>query len=270
MAAIYYYMLFVKAVERLFEMLLKNGVDIEAYGECGTPLQCAAAAAAGRKDIVDLLLNYGANGNANRGDPDYAASTAAIESAASGIDIDFVKNLLEAGAEGNDAFHHAAQTGHQEVFELLLVHSDNAPTQICLWITIESGNDWIVNRLLDIEFVAAALRGSLVTKVLCTACRQNRTDIFNLLIGRGVHVNPTSESLGSELLMVAVRGGHGELANQLLDHGIDMADVTESQINPLFEASLSGNMAMVNILLKRGADVNAQGKQLVPRFGLLP
>ncbi|KAL8957635.1 MAG: hypothetical protein Q9193_005145 [Seirophora villosa] len=109
-------------LEHAIRMLLKSGVDINAYGgRYGTAL--IAAATRGNSAAVSILLDYGANVDATC---DYFFSTALQASAFGGF-TSVVRMLLDGGAqpdqrraEGRTALELACEAGHVSIVELLI------------------------------------------------------------------------------------------------------------------------------------------------------
>jgi len=108
--------------------LLKNGAYVNAKNNVGETALIKASEK-GHKDIVDLLLAWGADWNVRTDDEGYAP----LHSAASSGHKDIVDLLLERGAsvETRDFYsrtplHYAAAGGQRDVVELLLTkYSEN-------------------------------------------------------------------------------------------------------------------------------------------------
>jgi ankyrin repeat protein len=100
-------------------LLLHRGAEINACGIFGDALQ--AAAMKGHTTVVKLIIDEGANVNQQSGFYGTALQAAAYHGQRSAVEL-----LLDAGADvhakgySKDAFHAAAEGGHQDVIMLML------------------------------------------------------------------------------------------------------------------------------------------------------
>ncbi len=93
-------------------------------------------------------------------------------------------------------------------------------------------------------------------------------EMVKLLIERGTVLN--KHSLAGTALHIAVKGDDLEMARLLIDSGADISKAYYfrnelSQLSPLHQAAINGNVEMVQFLLSRDADPNSQGF-----YGLTP
>jgi ankyrin repeat protein len=116
--------------------------------------------------------------------------------------------------------------------------------------------------------------------VLFSACMANNVGVVRLLLERGAKANDNESAhhsaemnrreclelllahgaeLGPALYFVAQSGGRIEGAQWLLEHGADPDFRTPDRLNetPLHRAAVNGNIAMTELLVRHGADVNA-------------
>ena len=139
--------------KEMIKLLISNGADVNAKGRFGTPIHNAVSS--GYKEIVQLLVDEGADVNAKEwrgktpldmatplGRQDllkyqeiaellrkYGGKYGTLHSAATGGDIEEVKELLAAGSEvnvvdgaGYSPLHYAIKSNRPEVVELLIVN----------------------------------------------------------------------------------------------------------------------------------------------------
>ena len=137
----------------MIKLLISNGADVNAKGRFGTPIHNAVSS--GYKEIVQLLVDEGADVNAKEwrgktpldmatplGRQDllkyqeiaellrkYGGKYGTLHSAATGGDIEEVKELLAAGSDvnvvdgaGYSPLHYAIKSNRPEVVELLIVN----------------------------------------------------------------------------------------------------------------------------------------------------
>ncbi|KAK6080312.1 hypothetical protein SCUP234_05253 [Seiridium cupressi] len=193
-------------------------------GYYGTALQ--AAASGGHKEIVELLLEKGADVNIQGG-----GYGTALQAAASGGHKEIVELLLEKGAGVNiqgeyygTALQAAASKGHKEIVELLL----------------EKGAD--VN-----------IQGGYYGTALQAAASEANKEMVELLLEKGADVNIHGGGYGTAL-GAAASGGHKDMVELLLEKGADVNIQGGYYGTALGAAALKGHKEIVELLLKKGAD----------------
>jgi ankyrin repeat protein len=209
-----------------------------------------------RKDaiVVWLLETCKANANATAEKPSstIADSTAAapisafstaLNAAAGSGNVALVKSLLKRGAEIDGdrgyALQLAASEGHTEVVQVLL----------------ERGA--LVNKVAASSEEVGFFSGT----ALQAACENSRTDVVAALLahgadpnlggGRGAVMNP---------IIAATQGGHADIVKILLgapDVDVNVIDGDEYS-NPLINAATHMSTEIVELLLRKGADINAK------------
>jgi ankyrin repeat protein len=212
------------------QLLLDKGADVNAQGgDYGNALQ--AASAGGHKEIVQLLLDKGADVNAQGG---YYNN--ALQAASAGGHKEIVQLLLDKGADINaqggdygNALYAASAGGHKEIVQLLLDKGADVNAQ---------GGDY--------------------GNALYAASAGGHKEIVQLLLDKGADVNAQGGQY-SNTLQAASAGGYLEIMQQLLDKGADVNAQGGKYGNALQAASVRGYKEIVQLLLDKGADVNAQG-----------
>ena len=220
------------AVGRLeiVQLLLDNGADVNADDDGVTALWNASAA--GHFEIVQLLLDNGANVNAN-GDR-YNCITALIAASKEGH-LEIVQLLLDNGADVNfnrndvTALVAASENGYLEIVQLLLDKGAN----------VDIANP-------DYHGVTA----------LVAASKEGHTEVVRLLLDYGA--NPNVDDNDVTALWEASSCGHTEVVKLLLDHdaNVDIANPDYDGVTALWVASSCGHTEVVKLLLDNGADVN--------------
>lgn len=260
--------------------LLKAGADLQARNEAGdTPLMAAALYA--DTGVLELLLKAGADVNAT-----HPAGATALMRAATFRDK--AQRLLEAGADpsprsvlGNTALILAARRhGNGATVRLLLdrgadPNATNAFGASALLAAV-AAEDIETTRLLldrgaDINAASAMngdgfIWGGGRTPLGWAAFRGNEA-LVKLLLERGAPVN--ARTLSGSALTQAGWAGHTGVARLLLDAGasVDQRDLV-ANYTPLHWAASSehASPALVELLLSRGADANAEGGQPVDNY----
>jgi ankyrin repeat domain-containing protein 17 len=181
---------------------------------------------------------------------------------------DIVELLLESGANvnhrnkaGNTPLLEACSQGHVTIAQMLLDHSANidAPTEptsdSALTWACTLGNDSIVELLLK--------RGANVehrTKDGCTALMfaalAGHVKVTGLLLENGAKINVESDSNKDSPLTFACWKGHRKVVQFLLEHEANLEHRTKEGFTPLMFAALGGHTDVANLLLDRGAAVN--------------
>ena len=234
-------------------LLLKHGVDVHAYNKYqDTALSLAAFN--GRLEITRLFLDHGANPNVENDHgltPLHVVSQGKCHSQEHGVGI--ARLLLERGADVNartknlfTPLHSAAFEGRLEIAQLLLDHGAN----------VKAEND---ARGTALHVVS---RGAYNSQEL-----ENRVGISRLLLEHGVDVHAHDEYHNTALSM-ATFYGNLEITRLLLDHGANPNvenDQGSTRLHVVSQGTYNSQkhgVGIAQLLLERGADVNAQMKNL--------
>ncbi len=148
--------------------------------------------------------------------------------AAANGEIERVKLLISEDAdvnvknnEGLTPLHYAAREGHKEIVELLLAHGAD--------VNIGGAN----YNMIATEF----------------AMRSNHTEIVQLLVSKGADISP---------LHFALYMKDETKARSLIEGGADVSRRTPYGTTPLDRAVVAGFKDIVELLIAKGADVNAK------------
>ncbi|CAH0032937.1 unnamed protein product [Clonostachys rhizophaga] len=183
--------------EGMIKQLIDYGADIDSYSEAheGTPL--CAAVCANRNEIVQLLLQNGANVNGTELSYGFA-----LHQAAMGGQVTILQQLLDQGADVNVTGYNDNRTAlqaavfhgrHDAVLQLLqhgakVNETGNQFDGPALTIAAAEGYSEIVHQLLEYDADMNAIDGSEGT-ALQAAASHGRSEIVQLLLNRAADVS---------------------------------------------------------------------------------
>ncbi|CAH8664748.1 unnamed protein product [Dicrocoelium dendriticum] len=219
-------------------LLLDYGADVESQVDRTKDTALSIACSHGMFEIVEELLNRGAN-KEHRNISDYTP----LSLAASGGHVEVIQLLLRHGAEIN------SRTGSKLGISPLMLASMNGHTN-AVRLLLEHGSD--INAHIETNRNTA----------LTLACFQGRHAVVSLLVERKANIEHRAKT-GLTPLMEAASGDYVDVGVILLEHGADVnaAPVPSSRDTALTIAADKGNVKFVNLLLEKGAIVEARNKK---------
>jgi cytohesin len=279
------------------EFLIREGalVNAEAVAQGGTTA-LHYAALGGSKEVVELLISKGAVIDARDKNALKALPLAAMADSTDIVKrINYLRYAREVNAKDKDGWtplHYAARSGHKDVVLLLIDHGADVnaeapdkskPLDHATW----SDHQDVVKLLID--------KGTNISKddnLLYWSCMYGYRDLAELLIKKGADVNskawPNAPSLEAvwntpsskqlDILKLLLDNGANpnakdrwgwsllhytytdvDLTRLLLDKGANPNAIeNEDGLMPLHLAADKGRKAVVELLISRGADVNAK------------
>ena len=252
-------------IEVIRLLILRSDVNVNAeYGRGhNSPLQ--AATHQGRVEYIQLLLDKGADVNAQGGEYGTALRAAAYKGSR-----EVVQLLLDKGADINaqvgeygTALQAAAYKGGREIVQLLLdkgadVHAQGGMygTALQAAAAMRHGIE-VVPLLLDKGADVNAQGGKYGTALQAAATYNGSREVVQLLLDRGADVNAQGGEYGTAL-QAAVCEGSGEIVQLLLDRGADV-NAQVGKYGTALQAAADQRDRFVRWLLNQGADINAQG-----------
>src|SRR6266702_5258325 len=236
---------------RVARLLLEHSVDVNLQlKHTWTSLHFASTY--GKRAIVQLLLDHGANANAeseNGDNPLYkVCGNSQSKSQEDGVRV--ARLLLERGVDVNaqrkdkwTPLHLASRNGNPGIIRLLLDHGANANT-------VSENGDNPLHKVC----------GNSEDK-----SQEDGVHIVRLLLERGVDVNAQPKHKWTPLHFASYYGKL-ETVRLLLDHGAEVSVETDNGDNPLHKvsqgtyASEDAGVDVARLLLEHGADVNAKAR----------
>ncbi len=269
------------------ELLRNNQNIINSFDKAGrTPLHLAAAY--GYSDIVQILLNNGADVTKADGTFGWYPFIYADRS----YHIDTVISILKAkDANGRYKFQDYIEhlPIHEEIVSLLNGHYGGKQT--LLLIAAKDGyvkfTKFLVEQRADVNakagnlftpLIYAARNGNLEMvqallnagadvnaaannrfTPLIYAAEENNLQIVQALLEKGANVNDKANNRFTPLIYAAEKNNL-QIVQTLLEKDANVNDKADNRFTPLIYAARNGNLEMVQALLNAGADVNSQAE----------
>ncbi|KAF8243592.1 ankyrin [Wilcoxina mikolae CBS 423.85] len=269
----------------MIRTLLAKGADVNADNTYfSRPLQLAIIR--GRLDIVQLLLDHGADANAIAASGKswwppairYYRETKTCYWSSDGSPLrvaclagqDHIVHVLlqpryevaTSGVEYEAAIMAATLSGHTHLVALLIEKTGQPLAsklrQNIFWEASYYGRESIVQLMIDNGMDVNARRSWRWFRHLTAlqiAASRNRANVIRLLLNNGAQDQYISRPSGGTALLIAVDGGHEEAVQVLLDHGGDLNSQLHKEA--LQRAAIKGQTHMIQFLLRMGADFNA-------------
>ncbi|RSL82262.1 hypothetical protein BHE90_003527 [Fusarium euwallaceae] len=265
-------------------LLLIYGGDPNQLTATGETLLISAINKKTPKKFIDLILDYGADPDAKSRE----GKTALFE-AIQNSRVDIVTSLLDHKANPNlpGPKHMLWPATYQSAcLQVLLAHgADPKKCPGIMELAASVNNIESVRVLLNAKVDPNAKKDNTYTP-LCTSIRDNRADIFTLLLANGADPNvPAAEypafkcithnrlhflpalveagvnlSSPKGIVETAVSVNNMEALNWLLGQGMSPNDKNPKGHSPLTTAIRESRIEMVDLLLTRGADPNVRGQ----------
>jgi ankyrin repeat protein len=265
-------------------LLLTYNGDANHITASGNTLLIGATKKKTSKKLISLLLDYGSDPNAKSRD----GRTALFESIQVGR-ADIVTSLLEHGANPNlPGPKHMLwpATYHPACLEVLLSHgADSKKSPGIMELAVSINNIESVRILLKAGVDPNTKKDGTYTP-LCTAIRDDRAELLQLLLSNGadpnvmaseypafkcithnrVHFLPLLVAAGADLhtpkgiLETAISTNNMEALYWLLDQGVNLNDKSPKGDSPLSTAIRENRFDIVDLLLLRGADPHMRGQ----------
>lgn len=268
----------------MVHLFLMHGGDVSQLTSEGNTILIGAINKKTPLKLIDLFLAYGADPNAKSREGKTALFEAITSSRA-----DIVTSLLEHGANPNlpGPKHMLWPSTYQSPCLQVLLAKGADPKKCpgIMELAASINNIESVRILLKAGVNPNAKKDGVYTP-LCTSIRDDRADIFDLLLKNGADPNtPASEypafkcithdrlhflpalvAAGADLhspkgiIETAVSFNNMEALIWLLDQGLDPNEKNPKGHSPLTTAIRERNVEMVEVLMMRGADPNKRGE----------
>lgn len=240
--------------KEVVELLLSKNADVNAQN-AHTPSPLHLAAANGNRPLIELLLKHGAD--VNRGAP---AGPTPLQEAAIHNHTDVVGILLKSGATQN-LFSHAA-SGHVAEVRQLLEQDPSRAVRPDGWdrtpLDYAAGAGRIEVAQLLLSYGVKESRPADAyprDTAVHWAARNRQIEMVELLLSKGTTPNAAGND-GWTLLHMAASQKDAALARRVLDHRPDLQTLDMRGWAPLHQAAAEGSLEIAKLLIDASADVN--------------
>ena len=249
--------------ESTLRLLIEKGANVNAdNGNPRTALHLASAN--GHKAIAELLIEKGADIHAKQ----FSYGTALHTAAETGQKA-IVELLIEKGADVNvqsgyygSALLAAASRNYEDIMKLLIENGADINAQIDKFGTTLQGaaleSSETTLKLLIENGADINAQGGLFGTALGAAASRGFEATVKLLIENGADVN--AEDASGTALCAAAASGSEAIVKLLIEKGADV-NAEDASGTALCAAAASGRKAIVKLLIEKGADVNVQGEK---------
>jgi serine/threonine-protein phosphatase 6 regulatory ankyrin repeat subunit B len=237
---------------QVVQFLLQHGADINSdiAEEEGQSILLAAVKTEDM-ELIQFLIDEGADVNAESA---WCCGHTALEAAVDSGNIELVRLLLDHKADPNahDAVPliTAAPTASYDMMKLLLDYGADVNKADAGGMTVIG--HVVDERQYDFDIIELLLKhGASRTDALPAAARSGDIDLAEFLLDSEVDINATPR-LGYSALAEAARAGDLDLVRLFLGYGAN------DRSGALYAAVEASHLALVRLLIRAGADVNAK------------
>lgn len=242
--------------------LLDNGWSPNEYSKRGEAALCLAVALE-NKEIIELLLNAGADINlSQKDDLGYTPLICAIRNCR-GENLEMVRFLVEKGAHlekgdsrNGTALLHSCITAYKNI--LLYLISKGAKID-CVDVEGQTPLHYICKFAVDWSSYTITRTVNGKTEEVKNNRLDDHFEIFKILIENRADVNRVT-NYGFTALHLAAQKGGKIFIRPLTEAGADVNFENANKYTPLHGAADAGDFKTTSELLKLGADVNAADK----------
>ena len=262
--------------KKIVELLIDKDADVNATNNDNeTPLDWAVMG--GEKSIANLIRKHGGKtrkeleaaelGVSVEVLPDISIHEAAGSTGRTS-NIEAIKQYLAIGKDvdardkqDKTPLQHAAFHGHKEIVELLIakgadINAKDYEGNTTLHWAVKGRKNEMVEQMVELLILNGAdvnAKSRSGDTPLDPAIKWKRTEIADFLRKHG------AKSGAEDSIHVAARTGNHEAVKQHLDAGTDVNAKDLWGFNPLQQATFGGHNEIAELLIAKGADVNAKG-----------
>ncbi len=248
----------------IVDLLLQNGANVNARDKTErTPVFWAI-----NENILLKLIEYNADLNLK----DRSGNTALFYACVLGSYEEIVKILLENGARIDEkngsnkitALHAACENKNFNIVKILLEHGvslkevDLYGNNIIHICCKEGCNDILLYIIEREKDVSINEKNENGFVPLHLACLFQNEDSVRILLNKNAQVNQKTKTEKKTPLHIAVTKGNKKIIEMLIDNNAYINVEDSEKITPLHIAAIKGDIEMVKLLIDNGANVNAK------------
>lgn len=218
--------------------LLQRGADVHQTDSSGNTALISAALH-NHSSVVKLLLRDGA-------DPEHKAASEYMA-------MDYAMENRHRAVAGDLMDHYWKHRAHH-------TNSPQALKSLALTRTIAHGDSQAVNRQLKPPLDPNATNPSGYTALAMAAAWGHAKAVRALLAAGANPAQATRSRYNATPLMESTRGGHTDIARQLLDAGADVNQPDRYGDHALNWAAFFGHLELVKLLVERGSRLDVTGQ----------
>ncbi|XP_046554157.1 ankyrin-3-like isoform X2 [Haliotis rubra] len=173
-----------------------------------------------------------------------------------------IADIDKKGKDGMTPVMWAARRGHRDILDLLVKKDANltlvdiVSNNILHW-ACRGGNVSMVKHIISMKTVDIKSKGRDGRTPLMYAARKGEYKIFQLLVSKG-GLPSQEDHDGNNILQLACWGGSVKMVEYILKHKrVDINGRGQSGRTPLMAAAYQGHGKILDLLERRGADLNA-------------
>jgi ankyrin repeat protein len=243
--------------------IVSKGANINTKNEEGLTLLLALAKEGNHSDLIQKLLEHGANAAAKDSKGWNALTWAADRDDVSTLSV-LLKHSPNLANDAANALFQAAMKNHVESLKTLLdngadVNGTDKDGRTALHYAAESGDGDTLKFLLDhnADLNHKTTEGSTP---LMLAVKRGEKGMVESLLDKSANVNERN-SKGETALMQAIRVPNADISRMLLDAGSDVNGADFEGTTPLMAAADAGQKDIVEQLLDKNADATVKNSQ---------
>ncbi len=247
------------------EYLISKGAKLNFEDSHGmTPIAFAANAGQTNQKLYDVLVKAGADIKQKSSD----GASLLLLGIANDKDLALTNYLITKGlslkdtdASGNTAFNYVAKTGNIELMKSLIAkgvkYNDKAFLMAAQGTRGTSNTIEVYQYLESLQLKPTAVNADNENVLHVLARKPNQESIIKYFISKGVNANQADNEGNTPFSLAASSNRDTATVALLLSQSKNINQVNKKGISPLAAAVRSNSPEVVQLLISKGADVNA-------------
>ena len=256
----------------VLQAIINHGVDVNATSKeniTAVMLACKE----GNNDVINVLLNAGADPNITDGDGNTCLHYAALNDSSTDVLQAIISHGVDVNATNTNnvtALMLACHKGNRDAINVLLnagADSNIADADGSTWLYYAARNDCterfqeMIRLLVDVH----AINKKVFTAMLVGA-KIGKRDAISVLLNAGTDSNIADTDGDARPHNAAQKDCYAEVLQAITSHIVDENATQKNSVTALMKACHSGNRDAINKCLNAGVDVNAVHDNNVTAF----